>query len=148
MNVLLALHIIGIIVWMGALMMLSRLLGMHCELEAPEARAALERFEHRTYFWAVVPGGLLTLGTGFTMLFFKGASAGHYLQPDGPWGATFHLKLTLVFVIIVFDLLVMQRMKKLHRDDEGTKRVFAVLHGMIGLAFIVIVLAVKTNFLG
>lgn len=148
MNVVLALHIIGIIVWMGALMMLSRLLGMHTELGEGEVPEALTRFERRTYFWAVVPGGLLTLGMGFTMLFFKGLSPGHYLSPDGPWGATFHLKLTLVFLIFVFDLSVMRLMNKLHRGDEVAKRPFQIFHGMIGLCFVVIVIAVKTNLLG
>ena len=146
MSFVLALHIIGFIVWMGGLMMLSRLLGLHTELdEVPEA---LERFERRTYFWAVVPGGLLTLAMGFTMLFFKGLSVTHYLSPDGPWGATFHLKLTLVFLIFVFDLSVMRAMNKLHRGEKLSKRPFQIFHGMIGLCFVVIVIAVKTNLLG
>jgi len=146
MSIVAALHIIGIIVWMGGLMMLSRLLGLHTELA--EAPAALERFERRTYFWAVVPGGLLTLATGFTMLFFKGLSPMHYLAPDGPWGTTFHLKLTLVFLIFVFDLSVMRAMNKLHRGEQVAKRPFQIFHGMIGLCFVVIVIAVKTNVLG
>lgn len=148
MNYVLALHIIGVIVWMGGLLMLSRLLGYHCDLESAAARDALKRFEHRTYFWAIVPSGLLSLGTGLTMLFFKGGGAGHYLSVDGAWGATFHLKLGLVVLLFVFDHIVMRRMKKLHRDDEGERKPFVIMHGMIGLAFIVIVFAVKTNLLG
>lgn len=148
MNIVLALHLIGVIIWMGALLMLSRLLGFHCELESAEAREALKKFERRTYFMAVLPGGLLALATGLTMLLFKGATASHYLQSGGPWGATFHLKLTLVFLIFVLDHVVMRRMKKLHRDDEGKKSLFVAVHGMIGVLFVVIVIAVKTNLLG
>ena len=149
MQGILALHIVGIVVWIGALMMLSRLLGYHCELDSSEAREALKQFEHRTYFWAVLPGALLTLATGFGMLFLKTEGVGHYLNPaTGAWGATFHLKLTLVFLIFVADHLVMRRMKKLHRDGEGKKSLFVAVHGIVGVLFVVVVIAVKTNLLG
>lgn len=148
MNWILALHIIGIIVWMGGLSMLSRLLGMHADLESQEARKALERFEHRSYFWAVAPGFLLTLATGLYLLFFRGNGVGYYLDPTGPWGATFHLKLTLIVGLFVLDHLTMRRMKKLHRTGEGTRKFFMAVHGIVGLLFVVVVIAVKTNLLG
>lgn len=143
-----AFHVVGIIIWMGGLSVLSRLLGYHCELESADAREALKRFEHRSYFWATLPGFALTLGTGLYMLFFKGAGASHYLSAGGPWGGTFHVKLTLVVVLLVLDHLVMQKMRKLHRDDEGKKGFFMAVHGIVGLAFVVIVILVKTNLLG
>lgn len=148
MTFVVALHIIGLITWMGALLMLSRLLGFHVTLESGEARKKLEQFEHRTYFWAGAPGALLTYATGFGMLFLKGASAGHYLAPGGPWGSTFHLKLTLVFFLFVVDHMIMRRMKKLHRGELSGKKPFVILHGSIGVLFMVIVIAVKTNLLG
>lgn len=138
-------HIIGIIVWMGGLATLSRLLGHHASLESPDARAALVQFERRSYLAAVFPAFLVTLGTGLAMLIVNGF--GHYLKADGGWGATFHLKLTLVVGLIVADQLVFAKMRKLHRDDEGSRGFFMAVHGITGLVFMIIVILVKTNLL-
>jgi uncharacterized integral membrane protein (TIGR00701 family) len=148
MNWILALHIIGIIVWMGGLSMLSRLLGFHAEQQSAEVRKTLQRFEHRSYFWAVMAAFALTLGTGLYMLFAKGNGIAHYVGSGSPWGATFHAKLTLVVVLIVLDHLVMRKMKKLHREDEGTKSFFMAVHGVSGVLFMAVVILVKTNLLG
>lgn len=146
MSWILGFHIIGIIVWTGGLVTLARLLGHHAALEAPEARQALVRFEHRSYFWAILPGFLLALGTGVSMLLLKGF--GHYLAPGGHWGGTFHAKLTVVVLLIVFDQLVLWKMRKLHRDDEGTRGFFMMAHGVIGLLFMMAAILVETNLLG
>ena len=142
---LIAFHIIGIIVWMGGLATLSRLLGHHASLESAEARAALVTFERRSYLAAVLPAFLVTLGTGLAMLMANGF--GHYLKADGPWGGTFHAKLTLVVGLIVADQLVFAKMRKLHRDDQGSRAFFMAVHGITGLAFMIIVILVKTRIL-
>ncbi len=148
MQWLLGFHIIGIIVWMGGLATIGRLLGHHAALESSEARQSLVSFERKSYMFAVLPGFLLALGTGLGMLLFKGNGIGHYLSPDGPWGATFHAKLTLVVGLIVIDQLVFAKMRKLHREDEGSRSFFMATHGIVGLLFIAVVLLVKTNLLG
>lgn len=148
MQWLLGFHIIGIILWMGGLVTIGRLLGHHASLESAEARRALIPFERKSYLFAILPGFLIALLTGLGMLVFKSEGIGHYLNPSGPWGATFHAKLTLVVVLIVIDQLVFAKMRKLHRDDEGKRGFFMATHGIVGLAFIVIVLLVKTNMLG
>ena len=148
MQWILGLHVIGIIVWMGGLVTLARLVGHHAGLESKEARASLVRFERRSYFAAILPGFLLALFTGLTMLLFKGNGIGHYLSADGPWGATFHAKLTLVAILIVLDQLILSKMRKLHREDVGSKPFFMATHGIVGLIFMIIVLLVETNVLG
>lgn len=147
MSWLLAFHIIGIIVWMGGLVTLARLLGHHAALESGDARKSLIRFEHRSYFAAILPGFLVSLGTGLAMLFMKGGGVGHYLDPSGIWGATFHAKLTLIVVLIVLDQLILAKMRKLHREDVGSKPFFMASHGIIGLIFMIIVVLVKTQIL-
>lgn len=146
MSWLLAFHIIGNIVWMGGLVTLARLLGHHASLEDKGARESLIRFEKRSYFVAILPGFLLALGTGLVLIITRGPA--FYLDPSGPWGATFHAKLTLVVALIVFDQLVLHKMRKLHRDDEGSRGFFMASHGIVGLIFIVVVVLVKTNLLG
>ncbi|MFB6262322.1 MAG: CopD family protein [Bradymonadaceae bacterium] len=138
-----AAHIIGFILWMGGLFQLARHLGMHADLE--ETRDELASWETSTYFGTVLPGLLLTLGTGLWLFVSRGPE--QYLNTDGPWGATFHLKLMLVVILIGIDLFVQFRMRRLHRSGEGNRGLFMALHGVVGLCFIVIVVAVKTRAL-
>ena len=141
-------HVVGIIVWMGGLVTLARLLGHHASLESDAARQSLIQFERRSYLWAILPGFLVSLTTGLIMLLGKAGAPGLYLKADGPWGATFHLKLTLVVGLIVLDQLVFWKMRKLHKDDEGSRGFFMASHGIVGLIFIIVVLLVKTNVMG
>lgn len=138
-----ALHIIGLILWMGGLFHLARHLGRHAQLE--EVRQSLVSWESTTYWATVLPGFLLTLGSGLWMLFDMGLP--HYLDTDGVWGATFHLKLTLIVVLIGIDFFTQFRMRQLHRSGEGSRGLFMALHGVVGLCFIVIVVAVKLRIL-
>lgn len=149
MDWLKAFHIIGIIVWMGGLVTLARLLGHHASLESSDARESLIQFEKRSYFWAILPGFLIALGTGLALLFHGGGQGiSFYLKPDMGWGGTFHAKLLFVVVLIVFDQMVFWKMRKLHRDDEGSRGFFMAAHGIIGLLFIVVTVLVKTNLFG
>ena len=144
-----AFHLIGIILWMGGLVTLARLLGHHAGLDSKEAREALVGFEKKSYLFAILPGFLLALLTGLGLLVSKGDGISFYLSPDaGPWGGTFHAKLTFVVLIIVFDQLVFAKMRKLHSTDEGSRGFFMAAHGIIGLLFIAVVILVKTNLLG
>jgi len=148
MSWVVAFHIIGVIVWMGGLVTIGRLLGHHAALESEEARQALVPFERKSYQLAILPGFLLALGTGVFMLMTKGGGPAHYLSPSGPWGATFHAKLFLVVCLIVIDQLVFWKMRKLHREDEGSRAFFMATHGIVGLLFICVVILVETNLLG
>jgi uncharacterized membrane protein len=140
-----AFHIVGLILWMGGLVTLARLLGHHSGLESKEARDALIPFEKKSYLMAILPGFLLTLGTGLVL--FVGNGVSYYLDPKGAWGATFHLKLTLVVVLIALDQFVFFKMRKLHGGDEGSRGLFMALHGIIGLLFVVIVVVIKARLL-
>lgn len=148
MNWLVAFHIVGLILWMGGLVTLARLLGHHAGLDSKEAREALVGFERKSYLMAILPGFLLTLITGLVLLVSKGDGISFYLSPDGPWGGTFHAKLTFVVLLIVFDQLVFAKMRKLHKTDEGSRGFFMATHGIIGLLFIFVVILVQTNLFG
>ena len=75
-----------------------------------------------------------------------GAAA--YFAKGAAWGATFHVKMTLVVVLIVLDQLIAAKMRKLHKEDEGNRGFFMATHGIVALIMIVIVLMMKTNILG
>lgn len=148
MTWLAAFHIIGLILWLGGLITLARLLGHHADLDSGEARQSLVAFEKKTYLFAVLPGFLLALGTGLVLLLTKGGGMAHYFAPGSPWGMTFHIKLLIILFLIVFDQLVAAKMRKLHRDDEGSRGFFMAMHGVVALLMIVTVILVKTNILG
>lgn len=146
MNWLVATHIVGLILWLGGLITLGRLLGTHVTLASKEARDALVEFERKSYFAAVLPGFLIALVSGLTLIVMKGPAL--YFAPGSVWGMTFHIKLTLVLVLIVLDQLIAARMRKLHKEDTGNRAFFMATHGIIGLIMIIIVFLVKTNILG
>ncbi len=139
-----ALHIIGIILWMGGLFMLTRHLGMHASLEGgPEEE--LKNYESKSYFMGVLPGFVLTVGTGLWALLQNPTV---YLSTtDGAWGSTFHVKLMLVFVLIVADQFFLQRMRRFHHKGDGKRSTFMAIHGIIGLCFIIIVFLMEGRFL-
>ena len=141
-------HIIGLIVWLGGLITLGRLLGHHASLESAEARKSLIDFERKSYFFAVLPGFLVALITGLVLLMTNGGGPANYFGSEGGWGMTFHLKMTLVIVLIVLDQLVGAKMRKLHSEDQGSRAFFMATHGIIALIMILIVVMVKTNILG
>lgn len=140
-----ALHVIGIILWMGGLFQLARHLGQHAKLEDESAREAFAEWERKTYYIVVLPGLLLTLGTGLHALFDLGF--GHYLNADGPWGPTFHLKFLLIAILLGADQFVHFKMRSLHDDGEGSSGPFMAVHGLVALFFIVIVLLMKMKLL-
>lgn len=140
-----ALHVIGIILWMGGLFVLTRHAGQNAQLAAGDpAREAFSVYERKSYYMGVLPGFLLTLVTGLWMLFEAPAQ---FLEADGPWGATFHIKLTLVVVLIAADQFFHFKMRKLHADGTGSKGAFMAAHGIVGLCFIAIVLLMKVRFM-
>lgn len=148
-DTLVAVHIIGIILWMGGLFVLTRHLGMHVEEEEGPVES-LKVYESKTYYMSVLPGFFITLATGLYLLLEKGGSLGvsYYLDPnDGAWGSTFHVKLLLVFILIVADQFFHQRMRRYHFKGDGKRKAFMAIHGIVGLCFIVIVLVMKGRYL-
>jgi uncharacterized membrane protein len=140
---MLSLHIVGLILWMGGLFMLTRHVGMHVE-QPNGPQEPLKVYESKSYYMGVLPGFLLTLATGLYALIQNPAI---YMKADGVWGATFHAKLTLVFVLIVADQLFHLRMRRFHHKGDGSRKLFMAIHGIVGLCFIVIVFLMKGRYL-
>lgn len=137
---LVAFHIIGVILWMGGLFMNTRHSGMLADQDnLDQLPEDLINFEFSSYYFAVFPGFLIAAGTGMYMLL---TNASMYLSPDSGWGVTFHIKLTLVAALIIIDQFYHYRMRVLHREKSGSKKLFMMLHGISGLLFIGIVLTV------
>ena len=146
MKFVLAFHLIGMVLWIGGLMTFSRLVGHHARL-GPAANDTLLSFQKKSYFIGVLPGGLLTIVMGLGLLMSQPGGMKHYLAADGPWGITFHVKLSLVLFIFISDIVCFAQLRKLSKGESVSRGLVMALHGLVALAFIAIVLLVKGQIL-
>lgn len=139
---ILALHLIGLFLWVGTLLVLSRLLVFHAR--QPEHNQALLAFMRRLYFGACVPGGALAIIAGLLMLHGVGSQLGgpgaalkHYFSPrlesGAPsfWYVTFHVKMVSVFLLWLCDIFLYRQLVHLGRDTKSPAWPLATLMGVI-----------------
>lgn len=127
---LLVIHITGIVFWMGSLLLLTRVLAWHAD-QPPEVQSALPALEKKLFMGGIIPGLVLTLGAGILLL------------SDMNWGpldakvvgAGFHIKLTLVFFLVIATFVVMSKMQAL-AAGQGKAGTFKALHGICAALFI------------
>jgi putative membrane protein len=138
MKILLVAHLLGVVLWMGGLLNLSRILGYHA-VEHPSVRPRYSWLEGRLNYLVTIPGALLTVGTGAAQAILDGAayfSAARWL----------HWKLLLVAAILGIHVVLTRKHRALRRgpaDAPIKKALFAALHGTLGLLLIgVLALAV------
>lgn len=139
-----AIHLIGMVLWVGGLFYLTSHLGSHAELESQEAKEAFRDIERSAYYYVALPGFLIVLVTG--LFGFVSAGVSHYLDTARTWGSTFHVKLTLVFLLIVIDQYVHYQMRQLHRGEEGSRPLFMGLHGIFGLLFMLVIFIMQVGW--
>ena len=115
-----AAHVLGVLLWAGGLLGLTRLLYAHGSGETPapggERLVAAERALYRT---VCAPGLLLTLFTGIWML---------HEQPALLKQPFMHIKLTAVALLFVVDHMAMRGPRKLAEGRAGGRR-YGFLHG-------------------
>lgn len=122
---ILALHVIGLLSWVGSLLVLSRLLVFHIK-QSPETQAALGVFERRLYFMGCVPGGVLVISTGLLMLHGVGQEAlktpgvalKWYFNPTlngfpSFWYVTFHVKMVAVAMLLACDFYMYGQLRRM-----------------------------------
>ena len=135
MRVLLAIHLVGVVMWMGSLLALSRVLSFHTR-EPPSVRPRFSNLERRLDLFAAVPGAVVTLATGALQI---------ALKPDG-WFAVslwLHIKLLLVAGILYLHIALHVRHRGLAREpaDQVIPRAFfGISHGLLALLLIAVML--------
>ena len=100
---LLVVHVLGLVFWVGGLLVTSMALTRHTQEASAEVRQALARLE-RIYLRGLAdPGALLTMLAGASLI---STNSHYYLH--APW---LHIKLTFVLLLIVLHGIVAMRTK-------------------------------------
>jgi putative membrane protein len=132
-------HLLGIVLWAGGLLAISRMAAYHTA-EAPEVQPRFAWVEWRMYWLVTVPGMVITLVTALGLL----------ATGPMPYGALgwFRLKMALVVLLLGLHGLLHTKLKALKADPAGQKKaVFSAVHGTIGLTLIgLLVMAVVKPF--
>ncbi len=128
---ILALHIFGVVFWIGGLMMIASLLArVPEEVGLPKERflgAARGLFEAATNL-----GAAITIGLGILLIL---------TDPPVLWQGWLHAKLLLVAVLLFYHVRFYRRIMFLEDNpSQSSRREFRVIQGMVSLLLIAILL--------
>ncbi len=150
-------HLIGLFIYLGGLLNLSRLLGYHVR-EEEGVRKRLSWMEKRMYFFVTLPGLALALIFGLLLLFGVGQpgtlgdSLGRYFKPKDIagsksfWYVTFHLKFVIVAALLGLDFYMGRQIVRLDQGKElPPAKHFKILHGLMAFLIIAIVILMKAG---
>jgi putative membrane protein len=133
-------HIIGLVFWLGSLLVVTQILAIHTEETSPETRATLSRLESKLLNGLAHPGAAIMVITGFILV---------SLDPNYLREHWLHAKLLLVVVMIALDLRLTFRARAFQEGNiELSRRECVVLHGAISLVFLAILILVLIKPLG
>ncbi|MHC4831017.1 MAG: CopD family protein, partial [Planctomycetota bacterium] len=133
-----ALHIIGVVLWFGSLLQVTRMLKTHAN--APEgAHETLTGIERRTQLLIGIPGLVITIGMGLVLL-LHGGGAKFYMKQG--W---FHMKLTVVLIALIVEVMLFFKIRAFAKQP-GTKLAPLLMHIVAGLCLIAAVVSVKVMY--
>jgi putative membrane protein len=127
-------HLIGLVFWLGSLLVVTQILAIHTEETFPQTRATLSRLESKLLKGLTHPGAALMIITGIILV----SEDPNYLREH--W---LHAKLLLVVVLVAIDLRLTFRARAFQEGKiELTRRECMVVHGAISLVFLAILILV------
>lgn len=133
-------HILGLVFWLGSLLVVTHVLAAHTEEAVPEARAAFARLERKLFNGLAHPGAALMVITGITLV---------TRNPEYLGERWLQLKLLLVIILMVLDLRVYSRARAFQAGRIEMRRGECLaLHGVIALVFFTILVLVLTKPFG
>ncbi len=132
---LLVFHILGLVFWLGGLLIATSILARHTQETSMDARQALGRIEIRLLKAMANPGAVVTVITGILLI---ATNRSYYLRAS--W---LHAKLALVVVLIGLHWVVFSKTKHYVAGRiELQRRDCMTLHTVIALIFIGILILV------
>lgn len=141
MEISLALHIIGLILWIGSLLILTRCMKIFTKSFPKEAEDGIAGFRttvKRLFYGFCLPGLAVSLGSGLYQFSQRGAA--YYMKLG--W---FHTKLTLVFVLFIVTFLLAQEIKKISAQITISSGKTIALHAISSTCMIIIVFLTILN---
>jgi uncharacterized membrane protein len=125
-------HVLGMVVYVGGMLTLTRMLGRAVRYESPTSRADAYRELKRMHVFVDWGGLFLMLAAGLWLLVADPLGKAYLKQ------GYFHLKLTCMVVLIVCDVLLSRRLFRLRADREPQPGAafFKIMHGLAGLALL------------
>lgn len=127
-------HIVGLVFWLGSLLVVTQILALHTEEASPATRETLGRLESKLLRGLAHPGAAIMVVTGFLLV----SEDPNYLRET--W---LHAKLLFVVILIVLDLRLTFRAKAFREGRIALgRRECMVLHGAISLVFLIILILV------
>ena len=134
-NWALVFHVLGIVFWLGGLLVVTHVLAEDTETDSEESHQTLGRLEAKLFNGIIHPGAGIVILSGLVLLM---TNPRYYL--DASW---LRVKLVMVAALIVLDWITYRRMRAFHAGRMKLERKQCMaLHGGIALAFIVILILV------
>ncbi len=130
MKISLAFHIVGVVLFLGSFLVLTRVMTI---FEDPsQANTQIAKLVKKIFFGMTLPGLLIVIVSGLYQLGTRGMK---FYMTQG-W---FHIKITLVLLLLIivgcsfFDIL------KLKKGQILNKKRLTIFHGLTSLCMIVII---------
>ena len=128
-------HILGIVFWLGGLLVVTHLMAFDAESDSVEVHDVLNRLEAKLFKGIAHPGAIITVISGAVLI---STNPQYYVH-----AAWFHAKLFLVVLLIALDAITYIRAKAFHTGKITLRRKECMmLHGGIALIFIGILILV------
>lgn len=124
-----AVHIVAIVMWVGGLMLATRIFTLL--IKGGATPALLAPAASRMTVGFIIPGLLLTVASGVYQIMLKGAA---FYMKQG-W---FHTKLTLVLVLVVMTVLFIVQSNKLKGGVIPRTGLLMMIHGISALSLVII----------
>ncbi len=127
-------HILGIVFWLGSLLVITHVLAYDAESESMEVHEVLNKLEGKLFNGIAHPGAIITIISGAVLISLNP----QYIH--APW---LHFKLFLVVILIALDAITYVRAKAFQAGRIALRRKECMaLHGGIALIFIGILIMV------
>jgi putative membrane protein len=124
-------HVLGVVMYVGGLLTLTRLLGHAVRYESPVSRADAFRVLKRMHVFVDWGGLFLMLGAGIWLVVADPMGKAYMKQ------GYFHLKLTCALALIVCDIMLSRKLFRMQGEGpHPSAGFFRIMHGVAGLALL------------
>jgi putative membrane protein len=125
-------HVLAGFMWVGTLLMLTRLMGYHVK-ENPQTQERLAALYKRMYYFVGMPTMAVALVLGLVLL----------TQVDWTYRpGWFHMKLLFIVCMVLLDAQCGRFVSRLNEGPDSSRGVqYKIFHGLTGLTLIAILLS-------